>query len=438
MFTGSAAPFLGLNIAETAELRLQLQELFGRAFAPGTNGVVGSVAPANESDVRKLLLCTAESGAPLVPQGAGTSPYGGSRASAGVAVTFERMNHILTIDEAAQLARVEPGVTWQQLIEHLRSRALMPRVYPSSAVVSTIGGFVAQGGIGVGSFQFGDVARNVQSVRLVTARGQALELRDSALELAIGAEGRTGLLVAITLRLQPLAIMEPVVATFNRVRDLDACLADVARSGVPLWSVSIMDRAAVDLQRRLGPGDLSLPQARYAALFSFRAEDRLRVLPKLRGCILGSGGMLLIAGGPHDTWIERFMGLQGLGTTPVPMQFRVPMSNLAKLIEALPRDRRRDLAFEGVASDVATAPCVALRFFLLEPPAGGGANYEIARELLLLAKQFGGKVYGTGAFFPDEAEDVFGPERLGKLAAFRRATDPADRLNPGKAFTIGA
>jgi hypothetical protein len=198
----------------------------------------------------------------------------------------------------------------------------------------------------------------------------------------------------------------------------------------------MIDRATVDLQRRLGPGDFSLPQGRYAALFSFRTEDRLHVLPKLRGCILGSGGMLLIAGGPHDMRIERLMGLQGLGTTPVPTQFRVPVSNLAKLIEALPRDLRRGLAFEGVAADVATAPCVTLRFFLLQPPADGGDNYEVAHELLLLAKQFGGQVYGTGTFFPEEAQDVFGPERLGKLAAFHRAADPADRLNPGKAFTI--
>ena len=286
--------------------------------------------------------------------------------------------------------------------------------------------------MGVGSFQYGGIRDCVQSICMMGVDGEAIELRGDSLELAVGAEGRTGMLLEIVLRLQPLARMEPLVAVFSRIAEMEACLAEVARRALPLWSASLMDRAAVDLQSRLRPKGFTLPQGRYAALFSFRAQERLQVLPKLRGCVLACGGKPVALTGDHDAWIDRFMGLQALGTTPVPMQFRLPLGKLAGFTHAIRPELRRNLAFEGVVADL--AQCVTVRFFLLERPGAADGNLKAARELLLLAKQAGGEVYATGGFFLDQAEAVFGAELLHKMVLFRRAIDPQDRLNPGKAF----
>ena len=134
------------------DLRLQLREAFGERFAPGDNGLIGTVAPQDAAELRKLILCTRESGVPLVPRGAGTSPFGGAKASEGVVLSFERLNRVVQVNARAELVRVEPGVVWRQLIDQLRSRGLMPRVYPSSAASSTVGGFVAQGAWGSAAF----------------------------------------------------------------------------------------------------------------------------------------------------------------------------------------------------------------------------------------------------------------------------------------------
>jgi hypothetical protein len=83
------------------------------------------------------------------------------------------------------------------------------------------------------------------------------------------------------------------------------------------------------------------------------------VLPRLRGTILGAGGRLMPAGDHHNDWLERFMGLQALGTTPVPMQFHVPLGDLAPFIHAIPSELRRRLAFEGVVADMARCATVA-------------------------------------------------------------------------------
>jgi len=53
---------------------------------------------------------------------------------------------------------------------------------------------------------------------------------------------------------QPYAAMLPVVALFENAEMLELCLADVARLGLPLWSVSLMDPAAMHCsQREMSP-----------------------------------------------------------------------------------------------------------------------------------------------------------------------------------------
>jgi FAD/FMN-containing dehydrogenase len=420
-------------VTDTRELKLELAELLGPRFVTDSrNGVLGTAYPRDLAEMRRLIVCTQESGVALVPRGAGTSPFGGASAKEGVVVSFERLNRILSIDAAGQLARVQPGVVWQQLIDDLADHQLMPRVYPSSRAVSTVGGFVAQGGIGIGGFQFGSIHDTVEAVQLVAGDGEVLSLEGPELDLAIGAEGRTGMLMAISLRLQPLAAMEPVVVSSDRLDELEHCLMDLARQSLPVWSVSLMDRAAVGLLASRESASFELPRGRYAALFSFRRADRLTILPRLRGCVLACGARLIPTGGSNDLWLDRFMGLQALGTTPVPMQFRLELGALSQLLARISPALRAGLAFEAVVAGAAQP--LAVRFFLTVPPSSPAENAVIARHLLAAAKSLGGETYATGAFFLEEAEAVYGPEQLRRLIAFHAATDPLDRLNPGKAF----
>jgi hypothetical protein len=125
------------------------------------------------------------------------------------------------------------------------------------------------------------------------------------------------------------------------------------------------------------------------------------------------------------------MSLQALGTTPVPMQFRIPLGKLAELLRSTPKSLRRRLAFEAV---VVEASSIVARVFLTEAPVDPAENAAIARELLRLTKEVGGQTYATGRFFQDEAAGVYGAVLLDRLRQFCHATDPADRLNPGTAF----
>jgi FAD/FMN-containing dehydrogenase len=71
----------------------------------------------------------------------------------------------------------------------------------------------------------------------------------------------------------------------------------------------------------------------------------------------------------------------------------------------------------------------------MERPDPAQDNRAIARELLRLARQHGGGAYATGAQFLDQAEEVYGEDRLRRMTAFHTAMDPNERFNPGSGFS---
>ncbi len=67
------------------------------------------------------------------------------------------------------VADVEPGVTWWALEERLRERHMRPTVYPTSAPKSTLGCWLAENGVGVGSYEYSWLLQNVLSVEAFLA-----------------------------------------------------------------------------------------------------------------------------------------------------------------------------------------------------------------------------------------------------------------------------
>ena len=411
-----------------------LRSLFGERFQrSGADYVLGTVWPRKLGEIVALVGIAAREEIPLVPRGAGTSPYAGAIPLVpSIVVSFERMNRILEIDRDRRLVRVQPGVIWRRLRRKLHSAQLMPCVYPSSEAISTVGGFVAQGGVGVGSFQYGGVSQTLRSVRLVTGKGVAMTLCGQSLEIVAATEGRTGLLTEVTVQVQPYAAMLPLVALFRNVEMLELCLGDVARPGLPLWSVCLMDPAAIELGAGVGRPPVTLPERSYAAVFSCRQVDGRLTLTELRTRVRSAGGWLWPNTATHDECVERFMTLQACGTTPIPMQFRLPLGRLAALEQRIPPRIRLDLAYEGVVAD--RARCLTLRFFLRNKAASPRHNFHLALELLQLVKSLGGEIYATGAYFTDEADVIYSDGHFERIDRFRACYDPGNLFNPGKAF----
>ena len=138
---------------------------------------------------------------PLTPRGAATSGWGGAiPAKGGIVVDFSRMRQVLEIDKKKGVAHVQAGVIWKNLEYELNKQGLALRIYPSSAPSATVGGWVAEGGGGIGSYEYGQIGDNIESVKIVTPEGEIKTLQGNDLELVIEVEGITGMITEVVVK----------------------------------------------------------------------------------------------------------------------------------------------------------------------------------------------------------------------------------------------
>src|SRR4030067_543189 len=89
----------------------------------------------------------------------------------------------------------------------MAKRVLMLRLCPPSYPAATVGGWLAQGGAGFGSYESGWFRDNVVSARGALADGAVREFSGSDLDLVSEAEGTTGLISEVTVKVLPKGVL---------------------------------------------------------------------------------------------------------------------------------------------------------------------------------------------------------------------------------------
>jgi len=169
----------------------------------GSTLPAGVVQPLDEEQVVQLGALARTHNITLVPRGKSTSGYGGVMPVKGaLVVDFAWMNKIGAIDADAMTATVQSGVIWERLEKELNRQGLALRTYPSSALSSTVGGWLAQGGVGFGAYEYGSFRDNVVSYRVVLPSGEVRTLSGIDLDLVSDAEGITGLILEVTIQVR--------------------------------------------------------------------------------------------------------------------------------------------------------------------------------------------------------------------------------------------
>ncbi|MFC1814854.1 FAD-binding oxidoreductase [Thermodesulfobacteriota bacterium] len=101
------------------------------------------VRPDNAEQVHKIVAYANEVKIPVIPASSSVHFYGSTLPKmGGIVVELKRMNRILDIDLPDRLARIEPGVTWEQIqkeLEKINHRMIMPVVpLGSSSVITSL------------------------------------------------------------------------------------------------------------------------------------------------------------------------------------------------------------------------------------------------------------------------------------------------------------
>ena len=408
------------------------------------------VQPASEEELVKLIRWASDKKIPLVPRGKGSSGYGGIiPVEKGIVVDFYRMRKVLAVDEVAETATVEPGITWEQLDAEIHKKGLTLRLYPTSYPSSSVGGWLAQGGAGIGSLEFGWFIDNVVSARVVLPSGEVRELSGQDLDLISEAEGITGLISRVTLRGQKLSDLGLAAIACPDAGEITRVFNDIIDRNLPLWSVIFINPKMAELKNkapvRVHHGQPAEPKvilpAAYIATLAFREQDRDKVMPALREILKPCQGEILSDRIARHEWENRFklMIVKRLGPSLVPAEVVVPLEKLGEVMEEIEQKVKQPVVKEGVIIRRGRdgRPEAVILGFIPSDQRKFSYNFVfgLVLSILKIAKKHGGRPYATGYYFTGEAAKILGKERLKKIKAFKKSSDPKNILNPGKVLS---
>ena len=409
--------------------------------------------PTSEDQLVELVRWATDRRVPLTPRGKGSSGYGGAiPVKKGLVVDFYRMRAVLGIDEDALTATVEPGITWEQLDRELAGRGLTLRLYPTSYPSSSVGGWLAQGGAGIGSYEYGWFAENVVSARVVLAGGAVRELSGVDLGLVADAEGTTGLISQVTVRLRALEDESVTAVACADARDLQTLIDAIIAADLPVWSMVYINPRMAEMKNRAPlrehnghPAEerVLLPAA-YILTLAHRAADQATVMAALPGLVAPIQAEILSQRIAEHEWEHRFqlMIVKRLGPSLVPSEVVVPLEHLGAVMEEIEGKVDQPVVKEGVIvrHGAHGRPEAIILGFI--PSDQRRFNYNFVFGLVLtimdIAQRHGGRPYSTGMYFASRADAILGTERVKRLRNFKRQVDPRGVLNPGKVIASGA
>ncbi len=169
--------------------------------------------PKSSKEVASILQYCNEKSIPVTPMGARTGLSGGAIPTfEGVALSMEKFDQILKIDENNHQVTVEPGVITQVLQEAVREKGLFYPPDPASKGSCFIGGNIAENSGGPKAVKYGVTNEYVLNLEVVLPNGEIIWTGANVLknatgysltQLLIGSEGTLGVVTKIVLKLIP-------------------------------------------------------------------------------------------------------------------------------------------------------------------------------------------------------------------------------------------
>ncbi|HUP91966.1 MAG TPA: FAD-binding oxidoreductase [Solimonas sp.] len=229
-------------------------------FGPVADGIA---FPDSHEAAAQALAAAQQLGAIVVPYAGGTSVVGHLNVPQGeqpvVNISLERMNRLMALDPASQLAVFGAGTPGPQVEAQLASHGYLLGHFPQSYEYSTVGGWVVTRSSGQQSYRYGRIENLFASGRLATPRGElrvgghpASAAGPDLREAVMGSEGRLGLLTEATVRVRRLPQVEAFHAVFfpSWQAGVDA-VREMVQHDVPLSMLRLSNEAETETQLRL-------------------------------------------------------------------------------------------------------------------------------------------------------------------------------------------
>ncbi|ACK71588.1 glycolate oxidase, subunit GlcD [Gloeothece citriformis PCC 7424] len=214
------------------------------------------VLPRTTEQVAAVVKICHDRDIPWVARGAGTGLSGGALPlENGVLIVTARMKQILKIDLENQQVVVQPGVINNWVTGAVSGAGFYYAPDPSSQIICSIGGNIAENSGGVHCLKYGVTTNHVLGLKIVIPDGSIIDVGGVIPEmpgydlrgLFVGSEGTLGIATEITLRI--LKVPESIcvlLADFTSVEAAGQAVADIIAAGIIPAGMEIMDNLSIN------------------------------------------------------------------------------------------------------------------------------------------------------------------------------------------------
>jgi len=213
------------------------------------------VLPETVDQVSRVLKYCHENELKVVPRGSGTSLSGGALPLAdGILLGMGKFNRILEVDYDNRCMRVQPGVTNLGITKAVEADGFYYAPDPSSQIICSIGGNIAENSGGVHCLKYGLTTNNVLGIEMVLIDGSVIRLGGKHMEaegydllgVMTGSEGLLGVVTEVTVRLLPApATARALLIGFPSSEAAGDCVAEIIGEGIIPGGLEMMDKPAI-------------------------------------------------------------------------------------------------------------------------------------------------------------------------------------------------
>ncbi len=415
-----------------------------------------AVLPETTLEVAQVVACCNKHEVPFVARGSGTGLSGGALVDQeALLVVTSRMRKILEIDLENHLVTVQPGVINSWVTKAVAGEGFYYAPDPSSQIVCSIGGNIAENSGGVHCLKYGVTSNHVLGLEVVLPDGTITNFGGSLSETSeldlrgafIGSEGTLGIATSITLRL--LRSPEKVIvflADFSSIESAGEAVRLVTASGLVPAGMEIMDNFMINAVNDLFGVDEYPRDASAVLLIEIDGQTKEVLVAAdkaIKLCKRAGAREIKRAESPIDRnrlWKGRksaFAAVGQISSTYFVQDGVVPRSSLPKVlaaIECLSIKHKLPVANVFHAGDGNLHPLILYEAGVENIEERVRAlGSEILRECLAVGGSITGE-HGVGADKRCYMEWMFSNDDLETMQLLRKAFDPFRLANPGKIF----
>ena len=413
-----------------------------------------AVLPETTEQVAAVLQCCHQRGVPFVARGSGTGLSGGALVDQqALLVVTSRMRRVLDLDLANQRITVQPGVINSWVTRAVAGDGFYYAPDPSSQVVCSIGGNVAENSGGVHCLKYGVTSNHVLGLEVVLPDGTITQLGNGLAESCeldlrgafIGSEGTLGIATAITLRLlRAPECVNVLLADFATMEAAGEAVRSVTASGLLPAGMEIMDNVTINAVNDFFGYDEYPRDAAAVLLIELDGQEAEVQASSERAealCRAAGARGLRRAQDPTECamlWKGRKSAFSAVGKITPTYYVQdgvVPRSSLPSVLAAIERlSKVHGLPVANVfhAGDGNLHPLI---LYSLDQPNVERSVKELGAAILRVCLDAGGSIsgeHGVGADKRCYLDWMFNHDDLETMGLLRSAFDPDNRANPGK------